>query len=333
MNPSAIPDWHADRGFVANDRAARHSFYPATFRNNDEHVNTFSIEFAITGAANESAIIDADGLCDTDDDPGYYVHVHAPDEYPLYWPRRHFVDSERRLELQIEPEIRQTADSIRKYAPADRRCVFRDEHPLEFYRSYTLVNCELECLARLAAERCGCVHFAMPRNASASVCALDRSDCVDRLRLDFYLGPLGVHRESMCGCPAACNAVAYAFDELTTVSGASVDGGGLRPADGKSIVRLGYGSPSFRANKRLEKGGPLGFLASCGGLLGLFMGVSFLSVAELVYYLLLRLLCSRKKKEEEVIGRANAEVIKPTLGVGSAGMGIKTISEDVEISI
>lgn len=34
------------------------------------------------------------------------------------------------------------------------------------------------------------------------------------------------------------------------------------------------------------------FVAACGGLLGLFMGISLLSIVELVYYFSLRLFCS-----------------------------------------
>lgn len=34
------------------------------------------------------------------------------------------------------------------------------------------------------------------------------------------------------------------------------------------------------------------FVSSCGGLLGLFMGVSILSIVEFVYYFSMRLFCS-----------------------------------------
>lgn len=41
--------------------------------------------------------------------------------------------------------------------------------------------------------------------------------------------------------------------------------------------------------KRNELYGWTDFIANCGGLLGLFMGVSFLSVIEIVYFFTLRL--------------------------------------------
>lgn len=51
----------------------------------------------------------------------------------------------------------------------------------------------------------------------------------------------------------------------------------------------------FITSKRSELYGPTDFLANCGGLLGLFMGVSLLSLVEIVYYLTVRLCCPKPK--------------------------------------
>lgn len=50
----------------------------------------------------------------------------------------------------------------------------------------------------------------------------------------------------------------------------------------------------FITSERSELYGPTDFLANCGGLLGLFMGFSFLSVIEILYFLSLRLMCNVK---------------------------------------
>lgn len=39
------------------------------------------------------------------------------------------------------------------------------------------------------------------------------------------------------------------------------------------------------------------FISSCGGLLGLFMGISVLSIIELFYFFTLRLCCKWRKKK------------------------------------
>lgn len=48
----------------------------------------------------------------------------------------------------------------------------------------------------------------------------------------------------------------------------------------------------FITSKRSELYGQTDFYANCGGLLGLFLGMSCLSVIEVIYYFTLRLVCS-----------------------------------------
>lgn len=52
----------------------------------------------------------------------------------------------------------------------------------------------------------------------------------------------------------------------------------------------------FITSKRSELYGQTDFLANCGGLLGLFMGVSLLSIVEIIYFCTLRFCCSIRRK-------------------------------------
>lgn len=57
--------------------------------------------------------------------------------------------------------------------------------------------------------------------------------------------------------------------------------------------------------KRSELFGFTGFMANCGGLLGLFMGISVLSIIEIIYHFTLRLGCSihlRRNQQSENMG-------------------------------
>lgn len=74
----------------------------------------------------------------------------------------------------------------------------------------------------------------------------------------------------------------------------------------------------FITSKRSELYGPTDFLANCGGLLGLFMGASFLSIVELLYFFSLRLCCNlrtrmnQKRKNKISDSVPGIVVIKPT---------------------
>jgi hypothetical protein len=63
-----------------------------------------------------------------------------------------------------------------------------------------------------------------------------------------------------------------------------------------SAVMVNFKDNQFVALKRSQLFGKTEFLAHCGGLLGLFLGFSVISVLELVYFFTIRLFCNFKKQ-------------------------------------
>lgn len=59
-----------------------------------------------------------------------------------------------------------------------------------------------------------------------------------------------------------------------------------------SKVFISFKEPDFIALNRSETITISDFMASCGGLLGLFMGISVLSIVELIYFFTLHLFCT-----------------------------------------
>lgn len=62
-------------------------------------------------------------------------------------------------------------------------------------------------------------------------------------------------------------------------------------------IFISFKDNQFFASRRSELYGRADFLANCGGLLGLFMGFSLLSLIEMIYYCTLRLACNLKKRQ------------------------------------
>lgn len=70
----------------------------------------------------------------------------------------------------------------------------------------------------------------------------------------------------------------------------------------------------FITSKRSELYGRTDFVANCGGLLGLFMGVSLLSFVEIIYHATLRLCCSlRKRVAHESTNKVSVRPLSGTL--------------------
>lgn len=56
------------------------------------------------------------------------------------------------------------------------------------------------------------------------------------------------------------------------------------------VASFYFGDDEFVAYKRFETYGRVGLLSNIGGLLGLFMGISLLSVVETIFFLTFRFL-------------------------------------------
>lgn len=186
-----------------------------------------------------------------------------------------------------------------------RQCYFNDERELQFYRVYNKPNCELECLANAVYHECGCVGFAAP-----SICGyyilfelicnyiragLDTTpicertneiDCMQSIKDRYLAGLLPMHRHT-CNCLPACNTVEYEAEQVIAID---------RMADHNEVaVLLMFKDNEIDSQKRIVRFGPIQLAGNCCGLLGLFMGISILSLVELVYFFSLRLICNSRR--------------------------------------
>lgn len=197
----------------------------------------------------------------------------------------------------------------------------------------------MECLANYTLKVCGCVKFSMPRDAKTPICGAAKISCytraeslllvktrVQKITQRYSLKPVKVRS---CNCLPACTSITYDTEILQApfeyVSFFSAFKAPLHEFPGYflQIKRKFYGhhnfifrmqparlliffkESEFSTAKRSELYTPSDFLANCGGLLGLFIGASFLSIVELLYFLSLRLWCNlqvrNKHKQKNVI--------------------------------
>ncbi|GLV58198.1 ripped pocket [Carabus blaptoides fortunei] len=109
----------------------------------------------------------------------------------------------------------------------------------------------------------------------------------------------------LCSCLPACYEITYSQDH----SLGDISRPELRSAEANTtalpsliVLNFFYQQTQFRSYQKSELFGFTEFLSNSGGLLGLFLGFSFLSAVEFGYHLTLRLWCVyyRKHKETEL---------------------------------
>jgi acid-sensing ion channel, other len=256
---------------------------------------------------------------------GFKVTLHMPIEYPQV--AKHFLRVPLKQETMIivKPKMMTTENDVRSFPLESRKCYFFHERYLRFFRGYTQRNCEIECLANFTIGKCGCTKFHMPLVPDVPVCGADKINCYDSAEAEILqhqiLEKLQQGQSSECNCLPSCTSITYEAE----ISQADFDANELLKAFGMDLSQLAtvnlqtqastritkecgnnlqmarliifFKDEQFMAIRRSRMYGSNEFLADCGGLLGLFMGVSFMSILEIIYFATVRLYFNLKKMQ------------------------------------
>ncbi|XP_065075657.1 pickpocket protein 28-like [Ochlerotatus camptorhynchus] len=226
--------------------------------------------------------------------------LHSPADYPQVSQKFVHVPMDQEVNIAVKPQMVTTTSGLRSYTSDRRQCFFNSERYLQFFQVYTQDNCELECLTNYTLQRCGCVKFSMLRSNETKVCETNRMKCLVEAENELLEMDVVKHHDQRehfraeCNCLPACTSMQYDaeitqtdFDWLKWIQALKVP---LENTTGLHVARLGiyFKEAQFMTSKRSELYGLTDFLANCGGLLGLCMGVSLLSLVELCYFCTVR---------------------------------------------
>ncbi|XP_061710729.1 pickpocket protein 28-like isoform X2 [Cydia pomonella] len=293
-------------------------------------------------------VTDRDFACDRQTRPGYKVYLHHPADLPQVSLHSYAAQPGKTTSFAIKLDILDTADELlSNYAPEIRQCYSPTERYLQFFQSYSSINCQLECLTNYTIKICGCVSFYMPRNSSTPICPANKWNCTEEA-LDLYAAQEDLNDGdiSKCRCLPSCKDVNYDADTVVTkldleeydkrrkefqrlveefedfyaedddedyeTENKGVDNEANNTTDTESdgdedssnnetqtVNQIYYRYPRFVAMERSELVGLSQFLADVGGTLGLFLGFSFLTLAEIFYFFTLKFYCRYHQETPE----------------------------------
>ncbi|XP_023715587.1 pickpocket protein 28 isoform X2 [Cryptotermes secundus] len=216
---------------------------------------------------------------------GVKALLHNPTDFPNVVNQYFRVPLDRDVVIGIKPNVMSTSAELRSYPPERRQCFFTTERHLLHFSIYTQENCDSECYTNYTLKNCGCVAYYMPQNYASDDEGL-----------------------SKCNCMPACAEITYdvenshaKFSWLDTLNAFDKIRGSNQTTTAKEkIARAAfyYKERQYVTSRRGELYGPADFLASCGGLLGLYLGFSILSLVEIVYFFTVRL-CYKFQSSEK----------------------------------
>lgn len=239
---------------------------------------------------------------------GFKVILHTPGEIPSVRKQYFRVSPNQMTNINVKPNMITTSSTLKGYSPLRRQCYFDGERELQFYKVYTQSNCEMECIANYTLRKCGCVKFSMPRYNSTEICSLADFDCHEQVEDDLF-EDMNDNLDSTdnrstnenCNCLPACTSIQYDVEssQIEFNSQKVLQFIEKKESDKVqnytfTILAIYFKEAQFINSKRSELYGWRDFVANCGGILGLFLGMSLVSIVEIFYYLTLRIWCNLK---------------------------------------
>ncbi|KAG5680508.1 hypothetical protein PVAND_010015 [Polypedilum vanderplanki] len=262
---------------------------------------------------------DADNLC-----PALFsafnYYFHLPNEILTPMHLRQFVPFGQKKFVSLSARAYKTNEGLRKLKPKVRDCYFEGEKKLKFFKSYTKRNCEFECMTNYTLKICGCSKFSMPREQNTSICTVYQARCYYMAMNEWpiYNRTLKKATES-CNCLDTCTNIKYKvnYEELSEESlhrHIDLKDQGITEKDEFSFLIFTFGDHFIIEE---EDYAPYALQNYTGGLLGLFIGCSILSLIEILYFTVSTLSIMFKKITNSELEKNDIKVnvidVKPTI--------------------
>ncbi|SPP75060.1 blast:Pickpocket protein 28 [Drosophila guanche] len=223
------------------------------------------------------------------------VYFHNPTEVPVVKEAGLITAIGFETNYRMEVLRAEAVPAIRSISRDGRQCLFGNEKDLIFYQTYTRLNCEHECMAGYLYESCACIPFVYPQiYSNATTCGMRDTLCLHRAQ-QAAIRPGWVKCRQQClpGCfDLSYMASGFSFPLATSkfqLANPLVESINKSYLSGNiAVINVYYRESVYYGNTKNAYVGLTEFLSNIGGVMGLFMGFSVISLAEIFYFLLLK---------------------------------------------
>ncbi|XP_075158001.1 pickpocket protein 28-like [Haematobia irritans] len=255
-----------------------------------------------------------DYYCSSATSVGIKMALHSPAEVPHVREIGTLLPAGSETKIRIRPDKTEAALNLKSINKQYRQCLFNGEKHLVYFSHYNRRNCEMECHARQLLKNCGCLSYYMPLIGNNSrICGILDTPCIDRV----IQNKLNQSRAVLEDCQHVCWPSCFDLNFYSDFFSAPISHQGFEVANklvknvsseyaekSMAVAHFYFTDNTFRSTRQTEFVGITDFLSSVGGLMGLFMGFSFISIAEFIYYAILR--PYHKIKRHDRVNQTNA---------------------------
>ncbi|XP_073828620.1 pickpocket protein 28-like [Musca autumnalis] len=262
--------------------------------------------------------------CSSTNGVGFKMAMHNPNERPNVREVGLLLAAGYETKARVRMEKLEADTMLHSVHLKHRQCEFQDEHKLAYFATYTQSNCEAECIANTMMRHCRCLPHYMPkRYENETVCSIYDSECVERIRLHSMINDDDDNERE---CDEVCLPSCYSLKFYAEFFSTPLEHGDFisnKPAlesmseefveRNIAILTMYYKDNSFHSNKQTEFIGMTDVLSSIGGLIGLFFGFSFISLAEIIFYTFIR--PCRKVRQPKTKSKSAKKPGKLSIGI------------------
>ncbi|XP_063703779.1 sodium channel protein Nach-like [Culicoides brevitarsis] len=244
--------------------------------------------------------------------PGIFVLLADPMEYADITTgnaRTEIIDPNTENFIRISVNVYESDSEVKNYAVEKRNCKFSDEDFEEYRGRYTYTECLIKCKIKSIIDLCGCIPFFMPINHVDLVknttlrCTLQHIPCLNKYRVKWRtitpsvpdIPGLEQEYQDSLNCPqcfSLCGYTQYKLEGTFNPIIKNPPGGMLQNYTNitdMSIIRVFYAEDTGLQYKISVTNTWFDLLSTFGGLFGLFLGFSIMTVLEIVYFCCFRM--------------------------------------------
>ncbi|XP_017121006.1 pickpocket protein 11 [Drosophila elegans] len=248
---------------------------------------------------------------------GVEVLIHESHEIPNDATPRFLVPSGSEAHIMVQPFVNRFMADLESISLQKRGCYLPRERRLTSSNVYHQSICQAECRSENIMKSCGCVPPKSPRHENRTICDLQKMQCV----MDFDHNEIIKGKQRNCDCLPPCEFNRYEFQGdirlINRMIYNNMSKSSIPKPTNEVRLRVYYDSPIAEEQVLDVFGNWLTFMGTFGGITGLFMGCSFVSVFELIFFSCVRPTCNWLTRQQILWRRRRIQ------RVGNAGEVIR----------
>ncbi|KAG5667483.1 hypothetical protein PVAND_015463 [Polypedilum vanderplanki] len=207
------------------------------------------------------------------------IKVHSPNFSPTFMEDNEFAELKDSVNIVVTLKIIKTDRNLRSLSPIDRDCYFVGEKKLKYFKIYTQKYCQMECVMDYMIDYCKCqmTNFIYGKNKKFEFCYGQKRYCILHEERNFH-HKYGYILEHNCTCLPECNFVSY---QTTFYPAENFD-------DNETTIIVQLNTDNLILYRKFQHFTFSDAVSYVGGLLGLFAGISMLSIVEIFYFFIMR---------------------------------------------